>query len=225
MFVKQSSTAILFFSRSARVEDRFKSLQDSSSNLQLIEALQANAISQIRKSNLPFFIYDEEKQKGNSFGERIGNAFEEVFTLGYENVISVGNDCPDLKAADLEYSALQLSSLDLVIGPDHRGGAYLIGISKSAFDRQKFESLSWQTNHLLDSLIESVSTSRITLLTARFDLNTKSDVLQLRKKSTVLANLLKIISFNNYLSISLQSLRKLAFIERSNNRRGPPVAA
>ncbi|MGH9338166.1 MAG: DUF2064 domain-containing protein [Acidobacteriota bacterium] len=40
-------------------------------------------------------------QRGCGFGERLQNAVEDLTSLGYEQIVIVGRDCPDLNAGDI----------------------------------------------------------------------------------------------------------------------------
>lgn len=175
---KRNNIALIFFSRTKADEARQKSwFRVKSKNQELAQLLIERASSAIKASGIPVFHFDEQKQIGNSFGERIANAYQEVFDLGYEQVISVGNDCPDLKNINWEEITQALSSGKSVLGPDIRGGAYLIGIQKTEFDKTKFENLSWQKNTLYSALKEFCSsTSKLTELTQFRDLNSLHDI-------------------------------------------------
>ena len=87
-------------------------------------------------------------QVGNSFGERLANATEEIFNLGYQNVIIIGNDCPTLSVQTLQKTDQLFDESKLVLGPAKDGGLYLIGINQAVFDKKIFVNFSWETNNL-----------------------------------------------------------------------------
>lgn len=174
----KKNIALIFFSRTKADEARQKSwFREKSKNQELAQLLIERASSAIKASGIPVFHFDEQKQLGNSFGERIANAYQEVFDLGYEQVISVGNDCPDLKNINWEEITQDLSSGKSILGPDTRGGAYLIGIQKAAFNKTEFENLSWQKNTLYKELKQFCKNSTIlSELTQYRDLNSYHDI-------------------------------------------------
>ena len=104
----------------------------------------------IKKSGLPCFIIDSLHQHGNNFGERFTDAIEQVFHAGFEHVVVIGNDCPALTATDLQTAALQLETVDYVIGPSTDGGFYLFGVNQRAFDKQAILSAPWKTDRLFE---------------------------------------------------------------------------
>lgn len=107
-----------------------------------------------RNSQLQVFWVDEKKQQGSTFGERLANAFEYVFDHGFQNVISIGNDTPELCHTDLQRAAESLIQQKAVLGPTADGGDYLIGLNKSSFCKETFQNIPWQTDAVNDSLIQ-----------------------------------------------------------------------
>nr|WP_256534170.1 DUF2064 domain-containing protein [Lewinella sp. JB7] len=103
---------------------------------------------------MPVHRYDESRQRGRSFGERLANAAAEVFARGIDQLIIVGNDCPTLRADDLRRAAGLLSRGDGVLGADRRGGAWLIGLHRRQFDPDRFAGLPWQSRNLRDELVK-----------------------------------------------------------------------
>lgn len=134
-------------------------------------------------SGMDVFWVDEKKQHGNSFGARFTNAFQEVFNAGYENVISIGNDCPYLTSDILGKSIQKIRQNDVVLGPASDGGAYLIGLNKSAFNPETFKSLSWQEKSLFRELLEISFQNQQTVecLDQLSDIDSIQEVLELMK--------------------------------------------
>ena len=99
-----------------------------------------------RNSKIPTFLFDSAKQTGNSFGERLANSVEDIFAKGFEQVIVIGNDCPDLTSRDLLQAKNGLQKNDWVLGPTTDGGVYLIGVKASSYTRNEFLQISWETS-------------------------------------------------------------------------------
>ncbi len=95
---------------------------------------------------------NEQKQAGNSFGEKYGNALQATFDLGYDNIVSIGNDCPDLSSQLIEQAVEKLSGKQVVCGPAADGGIYLLALNRSQFDLVTFKQLPWKKNYLCKSL-------------------------------------------------------------------------
>lgn len=96
-----------------------------------------------QRSGLPVYWLDETRQAGGGFGQRLADAYRQVFDQGYEAVIAIGNDCPDLLPGDLVAAAQQLARYPMVCGPAADGGAYLIGLRREAFDAAGLAALDW----------------------------------------------------------------------------------
>lgn len=226
---KTKNIALIFFSRPKADEAKHKSwFKEHSKNQQIASLLIDKAQNAIKNSDIPIYHFNEENQKGFNFGERLANAYSEVFSLGYEQVISVGNDCPDLDKVNWQDINAHLAEGKSVLGPDKRGGAYLIGIQKKHFDKRKFEKLSWQKNTLYQELAQicKESTSLIELNQSR-DINSFHDIRLLSKVKTFKTAFLKLIS------LLLQVFKGMAkdfhltvhdfFIFKDSPLRAPPI--
>lgn len=149
----QATTAILLFSRSAHEEALAKSFgAGPAGDRRVAEALIRRTESTLQRSGLPVLRSDEHSQRGRTFGERLGNAITDAFATGIDHLIVVGNDCPDLTARHLRAAARMLQNGRNILGPDHRGGAWLLGLQRHNFDRDRFVRLSWESDHLLEEL-------------------------------------------------------------------------
>lgn len=70
--------------------------------------------------------------------ENISNAFEGLFRQGFERVMCVGSDIPDLDSGIITRAFESLKNSDVVIGQDLSGGIYLFGLKK--FESEFFSS-------------------------------------------------------------------------------------
>ncbi len=96
-------------------------------------------------SKLPVFIAEGRNQQGNSFGHRLANEVETIFDSGFEKVIIIGNDCPELTTLQLHQANQLCQSDQVVLGPTSDGGAYLIAFHKKHFEKSTFINLDWET--------------------------------------------------------------------------------
>ncbi len=71
-------------------------------------------------------------QSGDGLGERMSRAFESAFHQGYQRVVIVGTDSPDLPTAYLDAAFEVLSSprQTVCIGATDDGGYYALGMNK-----------------------------------------------------------------------------------------------
>lgn len=170
-----TKTAILIFARSAQADAAHKRLRNGVSVFKELNARIENSVIQ---TGLPYFVYTEEQQRGTDFATRFTNALQDIYNLGFEKVISVGNDTPQLTKKHLLAAVNKLETCPLVLGPSQDGGFYLMGLSKEHFDRDAFLNLPWQTASLTRSIIRLVQARKIhaELLPALYDIDSSADI-------------------------------------------------
>ncbi|HHN82041.1 MAG TPA: DUF2064 domain-containing protein, partial [Methanomicrobia archaeon] len=83
--------------------------------------------------------YGYALQRGTSFEQRLGHAFASLFDKGYERVVWVSSNVPDLPFAYLTVGVHELTRADAVIGPGQRDTCYLFGLAKDSFRSSLFE--------------------------------------------------------------------------------------
>ncbi|MDO5969752.1 DUF2064 domain-containing protein [Flavivirga aquimarina] len=173
--MKNSKTAILVFANSAEKEAVLKPFISSK---EVFEALNAQTLNIVKKAGLPYFLYSEKQQVGNTFGERFTNAIQSVYNEGFDTVITVGNDTPHLTTNHLRKTVKKLQKHDIVLGPSTDGGFYLMGLKKSHFKAETFLKLPWKTSNLSRSIAKLNASKKvnITYLEVLTDLDTISDV-------------------------------------------------
>jgi glycosyltransferase A (GT-A) superfamily protein (DUF2064 family) len=125
-------------------------------------------------ARMPFHGATVHAQYGESFGERLSHAFDELARRGYDQIVIVGRDCPELSAADILDAFAALNESRAVLGPDHRGGCYLIGLH--ANDGALLDGIPWQQNTDFDELLHRVGASQTVCLATKFDLDSLDDV-------------------------------------------------
>lgn len=86
-------------------------------------------------------------QEGSHLGERMGNADMALRSSGFEHVVLVGSDVPDLDPRDLSEAFETLDQGQAVLGPASDGGFYLIGLGEPC--RTVFAPRIWGTGEVL----------------------------------------------------------------------------
>jgi len=86
-------------------------------------------------------------QEGADLGERMKNAFQHGFDMGYKRIIGVGSDLPDLSADIMNEGLQTLVDADAVFGPSEDGGYYLVGMNRMI--DCIFDDKEWSTEGLL----------------------------------------------------------------------------
>ena len=159
MYNKNIHTAILLFANSLEEELKQKNISNSKS---LYEYFNKETICKARQTGLDVVLFSDAKQVGKNFGERFSNAIASVFKQGYDSVITIGNDTPDLKTQHLLSANENLQNQILTLGPSMDGGSYLITLSKSTFNTEEFQKLPWQSNHLFTALEQYLTSKKHT---------------------------------------------------------------
>jgi uncharacterized protein len=122
-------------------------------------------------------LYKKRLQSAGDLGERMANAFETLFTSGYQRLVIIGSDCLDLNSDLINEAFNRLSEVNVVFGPSTDGGYYLLGL-KVPYPPGLFENKSWSTDTVLpDSLktLEATGTS-YQLLIPLNDIDEESDL-------------------------------------------------
>ena len=118
------------------------------------------------------------RQTGRTFAARFENAIETIARLGYDEVVAIGRDCPALRGLDIERAFAELKSKKLVLGPDHRGGCYLIAFRSA--DRELLRDVRWKRNTDCAQLLHRAGAAQVFLLPVKHDLDSWSDLPDLR---------------------------------------------
>ncbi|MEO9512922.1 MAG: DUF2064 domain-containing protein [Flavobacteriaceae bacterium] len=188
------NTAVLLFANSAEEDCYIKKIADSK---RLFDALTERTLRTVRATGLPFFHVNEKQQLGNTFGERFSNAIQAIYDKGYKNVITIGNDSPQLKASHIIEAERQLQLGKTVLGPSSDGGFYLMGLHCSNFDPTLFLRLPWQRFGLFNKIFQLFEScnSHVFRLPVLHDIDTKEDIANiLRFSKTIAVSILKILS-------------------------------
>jgi rSAM/selenodomain-associated transferase 1 len=94
--------------------------------------------------------FDLVPQRGESFGERLFFAAEDLFKCGFDSVCLIDSDSPTVPSSSFAQAVEFLSSPgdQFVLGPTDDGGYYLIGLKEP--HREMFEQIDWSTERVLD---------------------------------------------------------------------------
>ena len=120
-------------------------------------------------------------QVGESLGDKMKAAFDEILKLGYKKVLIIGSDCLQLNSTIINTGFEFLDEHDTVIGPAKDGGYYLLGMKKNyGF---LFDNKTWSTEGVFDESIKDMqqhhlSTGLLPLLT---DIDTEADWIESKK--------------------------------------------
>ncbi len=120
--------------------------------------------------------YESKVQIGNDLGERMRNAFSEVFNYGYDQVVIIGTDCPSLNNEIIDEAFLALEEHDYVIGPSEDGGYYLLGMKK--FSSLPFDGMTWSHMDVFSETLKRIGVDSVKQLRELNDIDDKEDLLK-----------------------------------------------
>jgi uncharacterized protein len=96
-------------------------------------------------------LYQKYVQQGESLGEKMQQAFAEMFIAGYKQVCVIGSDCYELTSEVLQNAFTALQKKDAVVGPATDGGYYLLGLTKMILP--VFTNKEWSMNTVAPATI------------------------------------------------------------------------
>ncbi|MFZ5997132.1 MAG: TIGR04282 family arsenosugar biosynthesis glycosyltransferase [Nitrospirota bacterium] len=129
--------------------------------------------------------YSYLPQSGNDLGERMRNAFIDIFNEGVTEVVIIGSDSPDLPAEIIDEAFRSLHHHDVVIGPAFDGGYYLIGFKRDAFLPELFEAIPWSTGAVFEQTVDILRKKRykMYILPEWGDVDCRDDLMALFRRN------------------------------------------
>jgi rSAM/selenodomain-associated transferase 1 len=109
-------------------------------------------------------------QRGGNLGCRMHRQLQQGFREGFEQLVLIGSDLPDLQSADLEQAFALLEQHDLVLGPAADGGYWLIGMTRQGFLRSGaalFSGIPWSSDQVLSLSLARAAQRELTLALLR----------------------------------------------------------
>ncbi len=118
--------------------------------------------------------FNKKLQYGNDLGERMQNAFQQLFDSNYKNVIIIGSDLLDLNSAIINKAFSLINEYDAVIGPAKDGGYYLLGLK--AANPKLFKNKEWGTETVRRDTLNDLKNSTVFTLDELNDIDTFEDM-------------------------------------------------
>jgi len=146
-------------------------------------------------------------QTGRSLGEKMCNAFSDVFATGVSRAVLIGSDIPDLDIEIIHEAFTILENKDMTIGPAEDGGYYLMGFRKEVFDGDVFTGITWGTEHVYRQTMQRIKDVGLNChaLPTWQDVDTYEDLVRfyhrnMAKEPTglITMNFLKQLDINNF---------------------------
>ena len=116
-------------------------------------------------------------QHGADLGERMLNAFKDGFNEGYEKIVLIGSDLPDINSTHIKNGLDALTTNEVVFGPAEDGGYYLVGMSK--LNPEIFTNKPWSQPNLLQLTLQELQSNQISVgtLDTLNDIDTYEDLI------------------------------------------------
>lgn len=122
--------------------------------------------------------YPYTPQSSGDLGQRMEQAFRWGFDQGFDHLLILGSDSPDLPVAILEEAIAALTQGAIVIGPSTDGGYYCLGFTQKNFYPAVFTEMVWSTSQVFEHTWERLSRQPypIHTLPVWFDIDTIADL-------------------------------------------------
>ena len=188
-----SNSLIMVFVRNpelGRVKTRLAKTIGDQAALEIYEILSkhtAKIISEIDSDKLIFYsekIQDndiwtvinckKQIQTKGDLGQKMLDAFQYGFSLGYKKIIIIGSDLYSLRPKHIESAFEQLENYDVVIGPALDGGYYLLGLNSVI--PEIFKQKQWSTSSVLKETLSDLKEFNVNLLEPLNDIDTYEDL-------------------------------------------------
>lgn len=110
-------------------------------------------------------------QQGEDLGDRLFHAAREILTR-YEAVLFLGSDMPEITPDIILEAQAKMLSGEIVVGPAHDGGYYLLGIKQAS--PCMFQNIPWGTAQVLEKTLIRIREKNLaySLLPPQADIDT-----------------------------------------------------
>jgi rSAM/selenodomain-associated transferase 1 len=118
-------------------------------------------------------------QRGADLGDRLHHVIGDALELGYERVVVMSSDSPDLPNEYIYSAFNRLSDHDAVLGPCEDGGYYLIGVRRLL--PHLFQNIAWSTEVVAEQTIARAKEcgAMLTMLPVWYDVDGEQDLQRL----------------------------------------------
>ncbi len=140
-------------------------------------------------------------QRGKDIGERMYNAFLDVFSEGAGRCVLIGSDVPGITTGLLQNAFNILERSGAVLGPSTDGGYYCIGFKHGNLDKSFFENIPWSTSSVFSETVKSINTAglKAEFLSELSDIDDFNDLKKFykeKKSDSALSETIKYLNFH-----------------------------
>jgi len=114
--------------------------------------------------------------EGSDIGDCLSQVIKLVLNMGYCKALALNSDGPSLPPEYLQQAVDYLDRYDLVLGPGHDGGYYLVGMRRAA--SEIFRGIAWSTDKVLSQTLERARALglQVWLTPEWYDVDTAADL-------------------------------------------------
>lgn len=126
--------------------------------------------------------WELEPQRGDDLGKRMERYFRQAFQRGAQRVVLIGSDSPTLPRPFVETAFQRLADHDVVLGPSHDGGYYLIGAAGGV--PAIFDNVAWGSDRVWSQTLAHLEAdgSDYAVLPEWYDVDERDDLERLRRE-------------------------------------------
>ena len=112
----------------------------------------------------------------------MSNCFDEYSSKGFKKMVLIGSDAPQLSISRIKEAFNVLDHSEIVVGPDHGGGMYLIGTQKP--QNVLLKGIPWSKGKDFEILKKRCQkyNKKFLLLSQEIDIDTTNDLQLWSKK-------------------------------------------
>ena len=118
--------------------------------------------------------------EGENIGECLTKTIISLLEMGYLKVVALNADGPSLPPDYIQLAFKYLDNNDIVLGPGHDGGYYLVGMKKN--HREIFSGIRWSTHEVLSQTLGKITELglSVALTPEWYDVDTVEDLLRIK---------------------------------------------
>ncbi|MGB0166086.1 MAG: TIGR04282 family arsenosugar biosynthesis glycosyltransferase [Luteibaculum sp.] len=227
--MSSSKTAILLFSLEAHEQAIRKPIMGQDNfllNRKFWSTLKRHTIKIAKATGIQVEEYCE--QEGENFGERLSNAIAACYQKGYDRLIVLGNDNPNLNKETLLQVSQLLNSNQWVLEPSEDGGVNILGINKQSFNPDSFANLPWHSEVVFNELVDGIRNQHqsLAILEGNPDIDSESDLKSWLENpgQSILAILVKGLLLKNLWDVDSPDLGLTEHVlQQSHGNKAPPA--
>jgi len=197
--VPAPSRCVFLFARAPRAEAAAKGLPGGEALFALSQGRVRDAVAAL--PGVAFVVVPPAAQAGTGFGEKLEAAFRDAARRGYEEIVAVPGDVPELTARDLAAAFRALSESDTVLGPSRDGGVWLIGLrAREVAFSDFFERVPWRTQRVFEALLSNAPGSVV--LAEMGDIDLRADASRIGRAARAAFDFELVAALGEFLGVS-----------------------